>query len=52
MTAYAPTALDARTAREAGDETPLRFRVYAAVYAALGVLALAFFALLPVVALA
>jgi hypothetical protein len=50
MTTY---ALDARTTNEsAREETPLRFRAYSAVYAALAVLVLAFLALLPVVALA
>jgi len=53
MTTYAATALSARAQREAGrEETRLRFRVYSAVYAGLAVLALAFLALVPVVALA
>lgn len=53
MTTYAPTALSAPAQRQAGrEETPLRFRVYSAVYAGLAFLALAFLALVPVVVLA
>lgn len=53
MTSYAPTALQAPAKARAGrDETPLRFRVYAAVYGTFAVLGLAFLALVPVLALA
>jgi len=52
MTTYAPSALIARSKKEASRETPLRFRVVAGVYAALGLGAVAFLALVPVVALA
>ncbi len=53
MASYAPTAYAAPAKREASrEQTPLRFRVYSAVYAGLAVLALAFLALVPVVALA
>jgi len=53
MASYAATALSAPAQRDATrEETPLRFRVYSAVYAGLAVLALAFLALVPVVALA
>lgn len=48
MTTY---ALENRTARrEAHDETPLRFRLYSAVYAVLAVAGLAFLALVGVAA--
>lgn len=48
MTTY---ALENRTAeRAAHDETPLRFRLYSAVYAALAVAVLAFLALVGVAA--
>jgi len=48
MTTY---ALENRTAnRAAHDETPLRFRLYSAVYAVLAVAGLAFLALVGVAA--
>jgi hypothetical protein len=52
MTTYAPSALTARSKKDASrEETPLRFRVFAGVYAALALGAVAFLALVPVVAL-
>ena len=52
MTTYAPTAVGSPAKRAAArDETPLRFRVYSAVYAGLAVAGLAFLALVGLAAL-